>query len=182
MSAEVASRSHYFSHLSLIRWRTALLAATARRIVSLSVPFPVATPIPAPRSAALFASLSANSLPSTPTCTGIHLMVTFVGWFSDRMARTWSYIKPSTYWPDGLCGFWTAWMAAWLSEKMITSRAVVYVLSGFAAVEFATVLFPPVGRLLSRFVTVCSSLVFASAISMPLSSAAYTVDWDSVPR
>ncbi|CAI7664989.1 unnamed protein product, partial [Penicillium palitans] len=56
--------------------RTALLAAAARRIIGLSAP--VVTPIPAPRSAALFASLSANSLPSTPTCIGIHLIVIFV--------------------------------------------------------------------------------------------------------
>jgi hypothetical protein len=50
-------------------------------------------------------------------------------------------------------------MAAWLSEKRITSRAFVGV--GMS--------------LLSR-------MALSNAISIPLSSAAYTVDWLSVPR
>ena len=61
VGAEVVSRSHCRSYRSLIRWRTALLAAAVRQIIGSPVPLPVVTPIPVLRSAALFASPSAYS-------------------------------------------------------------------------------------------------------------------------
>ena len=70
--------------------------------------------------AALFANLSARSLPATPTCPGIHRMRT---WHPmPRNASTRHEISRTVCWPELRCGCAQARIAAWLSVKMVAVR------------------------------------------------------------
>lgn len=103
--------------------------------------------------AASLAAWSAASLPSTPICAGIHRNCT-----SHSQLRSLSRVCAAStriYWTERCLGFCIAWMAAWLSVKIV--------------------------HLLGMPVVACMSSIICSARTSPLSSAAYTVEVEEVP-
>lgn len=95
--------------------------------------------------AAILAVRSAASLPGTPACAGIHRNCTSHPCL--RSSSSACTASTRIYWPEGCSGLRIAWMAAWLSVKMVH-------LPGVGAVA-------------------CISSTIRNANTNPLSSAAY---------